>query len=71
MYLAKEIILTDKKGGCYEKNFYSITTATISIVPETKVQAGEYEHSINVPNGNYVVAYYLNGNINTKKVMVK
>ena len=37
-YLAKEIILTDKKGGCYEKDFYSISTATISIVPETKVK---------------------------------
>ena len=70
-YLAKEIILTDKKGGCYEKIFYSISTANISIVPEIRVQAGEYEHSINVPNGNYVVLYYLNGNINSKKVSVK
>ena len=61
----------NKKGGCYEKDFCSINTATISIIPETKVQAGEYEHSINVPNGNYVVVYYLNGNINSKKVSVK
>ncbi|MBQ3555139.1 MAG: hypothetical protein IJA09_02865 [Bacteroidales bacterium] len=42
-----------------------------TVVPEIRVQAGEYEHSINVPNGNYVVVYYLNGNINSKKVSVK
>lgn len=33
--------------------------------------AGEYEHTVNVPNGIYVVAYYLNGNINSKKIQVK
>lgn len=69
--MQKKLFYLIKKGDCYEKNFYSISTANISIVPESKVQAGEYEHSINVPNGNYVVVYYLNGNINTKKVMVK
>lgn len=42
-----------------------------TVVPEIRVQAGEYEHTINVPSGNYVVAYYLNGNINSKKVQVK
>ena len=42
-----------------------------TIVPEIRVQAGEYEHTINVPSGNYVVAYYLNGNINSKKIQVK
>ena len=42
-----------------------------AVVPEIRVQAGEYEHTINVPSGNYVVAYYLNGNINSKKVQVK
>ena len=40
-------------------------------VPEIRVLAGEYEHTVNVPNGIYVVAYYLNGNINSKKVQVK
>jgi len=30
MYLANEIILTYKKGGCYEKDFYSISNANIS-----------------------------------------
>ena len=69
--MRKKLYYPIKKGGCYEKIFYSINTATISIVPEIRVQAGEYEHSINVPNGNYVVVYYLNGNINSKKVSVK
>ena len=42
-----------------------------TVVPETIVQAGAYEHSINVLRGNYVVAYYLNGNIHAKKVLIK
>ena len=42
-----------------------------TVVPEIRVQAGEYEHTVNVPNGIYVVAYYLNGNINSKKVQVR
>ena len=42
-----------------------------TLVPEITVQAGEYEHIVNVPSGNYVVAYYLNGNINSKKIQVK
>ena len=42
-----------------------------TVVPEIRVQAGEYEHTVNVPNGIYVVAYYLNGNINSKKIQVK
>ena len=60
-----------------ETSTYSIEVVDLSnnsvqtIVPEIKVQAGEYEHTINLPNGNYVVAYCLNGNINSKKVQVK
>ena len=42
-----------------------------TVVPEITVQAGAYEHTVNVPNGIYVVAYYLNGNINSKKIQVK
>ena len=42
-----------------------------TVVSEIRVLAGEYEHTINVPNGIYVVAYYLNGNINSKKVQVR
>ena len=42
-----------------------------TVVPEIRVLAGEYEHIVNVPCGNYIVAYYLNGNINSKKVQVK
>lgn len=56
---------------------YSIEVVDLSnnydqtVIPEIRVQAGEYEHTINVPSGNYVVAYYLNGNINSKKIRVK
>ena len=42
-----------------------------TVIPEIRVHAGEYEHTINVPNGNYIVAYYLNGNINAQKIIVK
>ena len=42
-----------------------------TVVPEIRVQAGEYEHTVNVPNGIYVVVYYLNGNINSKKIQIK
>ena len=42
-----------------------------TVASEITVQAGEYEHIVNVPSGNYIVAYYLNGNINTQKVIVK
>ena len=60
-----------------ETSTYSIEVVDLSnnyvqtVVPEIRVQAGEYEHTINVPNGNYVVAYYLNENINSKKIRVK
>lgn len=63
--------------GIEETSAYSVKVVNLrnycvqTIVPEIKVQAGEYEHTINVPNGNYVVVYYLNGNINAKKVIVK
>ena len=36
-----------------------------------QVQAGEYEHTISLPNGNYVVSYYLNGNLYSKKLTIK
>lgn len=58
-------------------SFYCIVVVDLktnfiqTVVPETQVQAGNYEHSINIPSGNYVVAYYLNGNMNAKKVQVK
>ena len=42
-----------------------------TIVPEIRVHAGEYEHTVNVPSGIYIIAYYLNGNINSKKIQVK
>ncbi len=67
------IVIKIEEMSTYSINIVDLRTNSFvkTIVPETKVQAGEYEHSINVPNGNYVVAYYLNGSINTKKVMVK
>ena len=56
----------------YKIEIVDLKTSFIqTVVPETKVQAGEYEHIINVSSGNYVVVCYLNGNINTKKVVVK
>ncbi|MBR5533027.1 MAG: hypothetical protein IKU59_06960 [Bacteroidales bacterium] len=60
-----------------EASIYSIEVVNLktnfiqTVVPEIRVQAGMYEHNINVPCGNYVVAYYLNGNINAKKINVK
>ena len=42
-----------------------------TLVPEITVQAGEYEHTISLPNGNYVVSYYLNGNLYSKKLTIK
>ena len=42
-----------------------------TVVPEIRVQAGEYEHIVNVPSGNYIVAYYLNGNLYSKKLTIK
>ena len=60
-----------------EFSTYSIKIVDLSnnsiqtVVPETRVQAGEYEHTVNVPNGIYVVVYYLNGNINSKKIQIK
>ena len=41
-----------------------------TVVPEIKVQAGEYEYTLNLPNGNYVVSYYLNGDIISKKIII-
>ena len=42
-----------------------------TVVPEIRVQAGEYEHILNLFAGNYVVAYYLNGNLYSKKLTIK
>ena len=60
------------KTSTYRVNLINLKTNFIqTVVPEIRVHAGKYEHSINVPTGNYVVAYYLNGNINVKKIIVK
>lgn len=52
-------------------NLLSTSTISSTLAPEIRVQAGEYEHTVNVPNGIYVVVYYLNGNINSKKIQIK
>ena len=60
-----------------EFSTYSIKIVDLSnnsiqtVVPEIRAQTGEYEHTVNVPNGIYVVVYYLNGNINSKKIQIK
>ena len=61
-----------KKTSTYKIEVIDLSNNYVqAVVPETKVQAGEYEHTINVLSGNYVLAYYLNGNINAKKVLIK
>ncbi|MBR4962671.1 MAG: hypothetical protein IKY54_02070 [Muribaculaceae bacterium] len=40
-------------------------------IPEVRVQAGKYEHSINLQKGNYIVACYINGKMYSKKITIK
>ena len=66
------IILNIEETSSYRIEVVDLSNNHVqTIVPEIRVQAGEYEHTVNVPNGIYVVAYYLNGNINSKKIQVK
>ena len=40
-------------------------------IPEVRVQAGTYEHAINLQRGNYIVACCVNGKMYSKKITVK
>lgn len=61
-----------EETSIYKIDIIDLKTNSVQVaIPETKVQKGEYEQTINLSNGNYIVAYYLNGNIHAKKIQIK
>ena len=65
------IIVKIEEASTYRIEVIDLSNCYVrTVVPEIKVQAGEYEYTLNLPNGNYVVSYYLNGDIISKKIII-
>lgn len=65
------VILNIEEVSIYRIDIIDLNNNIQKNIPEVRVQAGMYEHAINLQRGNYIVACYINGKMYSKKITIK